>query len=123
MPQIKNLEELRALRQQLQRDVKARSEAATTITVGMGTCGIAAGAREVMAALLAGLAERNLDAHLVTVGCIGMCSWEPLVDVVRGDEPRITYGNVRPDMVPRILEEHVAGGQVVDEWVVARVAA
>jgi NADH-quinone oxidoreductase subunit F len=76
-----------------------------------------------MAALLAGLAERDLDAHLVTVGCIGMCSREPLVDVVRGEEPKITYGNVRPDMVPRILEEHVASGQVVDEWVVARVAA
>jgi NADP-reducing hydrogenase subunit HndB len=123
MPQINSLDELRALRQQLQRDVKARSEAATTITVGMGTCGIAAGAREVMAALLEGLAQRNLDAHLVTVGCIGMCSREPLVDVARGDEPKITYGNVRPDMVPRILEEHVSGGQVVDEWVVARVAA
>lgn len=122
MPQIKSLEELRALRQQLQREVKARSEAATTITVGMGTCGIAAGAREVMAALLDGLAERNLDAHVTTVGCIGMCSKEPLVDVVRRGEPKITYGNVRPDMVPRILDEHVAGGHVVDEWVVARVA-
>jgi NADP-reducing hydrogenase subunit HndB len=123
MPQIKSLEELRALRQQLQKDVKARGEATTTITVGMGTCGIAAGAREVMAALLDGLAERNLDAHVTTVGCIGMCSREPLVDVMRGDEPKITYGNVQPDMVPRILEEHVADGHVVDEWVVARVAA
>jgi NADP-reducing hydrogenase subunit HndB len=123
MPQIKSLEELRALRQQLQKDVKARSEAATTITVGMGTCGIAAGAREVMTALLDGLGERGVDAHVTTVGCIGMCSKEPLVDVVRGDEPKITYGNVRPDMVPRILEEHVAGGHVVEEWVVARVAA
>jgi NADP-reducing hydrogenase subunit HndB len=123
MPQIKSLEELRALRQQLQREVKARSQATTTITVGMGTCGIAAGAREVMAALLEGLADRDLDAHVTTVGCIGMCSKEPLVDVVHGDQPKITYGNVRPDMVPRILEEHVVGGQVVDEWVVARVAA
>jgi NADP-reducing hydrogenase subunit HndB len=123
MPQINSLEELRALRQQLQKDVKARKEAATTITVGMGTCGIAAGAREVMAVLLDGLAERSLDAHVTTVGCIGMCSKEPLVDVLRGDEPKITYGNVTLDMVPRILEEHVAGGQVVDEWVVARVAA
>jgi NADP-reducing hydrogenase subunit HndB len=52
-----------------------------------------------------------------------MCSREPLVDVMRGDEPKITYGNVSPDMVPRILEEHVADGHVVDEWVVARVAA
>jgi NADP-reducing hydrogenase subunit HndB len=123
MPQIKSLEELRALRQQLQNDVKARSEASTTITVGMGTCGIAAGAREVMAALLNGLAERNLDAHVTTVGCIGMCSREPLVDVVRSDQPKITYGNVSPDMVPRILEEHVSGGHVVEEWVVARAAA
>ncbi len=123
MPQLKSLDELRALRQQLQRDVQARTTAATTITVGMGTCGIAAGAREVMSALLADLAAREINAHVTTVGCIGMCSKEPLVDVKRGDEPKITYGNVNPTMVPRILDEHVAGGRVVEDWVVARVAA
>ncbi|MBM4457281.1 MAG: (2Fe-2S) ferredoxin domain-containing protein [Chloroflexi bacterium] len=123
MPQLKSLDELRALRQQLQRDVQARTAAATTITVGMGTCGIAAGAREVMSALLDDLAARGINAHVTTVGCIGMCSKEPLVDVKRGDDPKITYGNVNPTMVPRILDEHVADGRVVEDWVVARVAA
>ena len=123
MPQLKSLDELRALRQQLQKDVQARTEASTTITIGMGTCGIAAGAREVMSAVLEGLAARGLNAHVTTVGCIGMCSKEPLVDIKRKDQPKITYGNVTPVMVPRILDEHVAGGHVVEEWVVARVAA
>jgi NADP-reducing hydrogenase subunit HndB len=123
MPQLKSLDELRALRQKLQKDVQTRTEAATTITIGMGTCGIAAGAREVMSAILEESAGRGMSTHVTTVGCIGMCSKEPLVDVKRGDEPKITYGNVNPTMVPRILDEHVAGGRVIEDWVVARVAA
>lgn len=123
MPKVKNLEELQQLRQQLQKDIKARTEATATITVGMGTCGIAAGAREVMQAILDQLAERGLDAHVTTVGCIGMCSKEPLVDVQVGDTPRITYGNVTRAMVPRIIEEHLANNHVIEEWVVARTAA
>ena len=120
MPQLKSLDELRQLRQQLQKDIKARTEATTTITVGMGTCGIAAGAREVMQAVLDQLASRGVDAHVTTVGCIGMCSKEPLVDVKRGDELKITYGNVTPAMVPRIIDDHLVNGQVIEEWVVAR---
>jgi len=122
MPQLKSLDELRQLRQQLQKDVKTRTETQATITVGMGTCGIAAGAREVMRAMLDTLAARGIDAHVTTVGCIGMCSKEPLVDVKRGDEPKITYGNVSVAMVPRIIDEHLAKGQVIEEWVVARAA-
>jgi NADP-reducing hydrogenase subunit HndB len=120
MPQVKSLDELKQLRQQLQKDIKARTEATTTITVGMGTCGIAAGAREVMQAVLDQLASRGVEAHVTTVGCIGMCSKEPLVDVKRGDEPKITYGNVTPAMVSRIVDEHLGKGQVIEEWVVAR---
>ena len=122
MPKLKNLEELRTLRAQLQKDIKTRTETSTTITVGMGTCGIAAGAREVMRAILDELAERGIDAHVVTTGCIGMCSKEPLVDVQQGDEPRITYGNVAPAKVPRLIEEHLINGRVVEEWVVGRIA-
>jgi NADP-reducing hydrogenase subunit HndB len=107
----------------LQKDVKARTEASATITVGMGTCGIAAGAREVMSVILDELAVRGINAHVTTVGCIGLCSKEPLVDVKRGDEPKITYGNVTPTMVPRILDEHVVEGRAVEDWIVARVAA
>lgn len=122
MPKLKSFEELRTLRTQLQEDIKTRTETSTTITVGMGTCGIAAGAREVMQAILNELAERGMDAHVTTTGCIGMCSKEPLVDIQQGDEPRITYGDVTPARVPRIIEEHLINGRVVEEWVVGRVA-
>ena len=118
MPQVKSLEELRALRQRLQQDIKTRTESSTTITVGMGTCGIAAGAREVMQALFDELATRKIDAHVVTTGCIGMCSKEPLVDIQQGDGPRITYGNVDTTMVPRLIEEHLVQGHVIQPWVV-----
>ena len=122
MPQLKSLDELRSLRMRLQQDIKTRTESSTTITVGMGTCGIAAGAREVMQTFLDELSSRKIDAHIVTTGCIGMCSKEPLVDIQQGDGPRITYGNVNPSMVPRIIDQHVAGGQVVKEWIVGQLA-
>src|SRR5512136_3318206 len=118
MPKLKSLDELRELRAQLKQDIKARTETSTTITVGMGTCGIAAGAREVMQAFLDELDTRKIDAHVVTTGCIGMCSKEPLVDIQQGDGPRITYGNVDTTMVPRIIEEHLVQGQVVQQSVV-----
>jgi NADP-reducing hydrogenase subunit HndB len=121
MPKLKSLDDLQALRQQLQKDIKARTDTATTVTVGMGTCGIAAGAREVMHAILNELENRGIDAHVTTVGCIGMCSKEPLVDIQQGDEPRVTYGNITPAMVPKLIEEHLVNGNVVDEWVVGRV--
>lgn len=121
MPRLKSLEELQELRQRLQKDIKARADTSTTITVGMGTCGIAAGARETMRAILAELEARSIDAHVTTVGCIGMCSREPLVDIQQGDEPRVTYGDVTPEMVPHLIEEHLVRGNVVEEWVVGRV--
>lgn len=122
MPKLKSLAELRQLRTQLQQDIKTRIETSTTITVGMGTCGIAAGAREVVQAFLDELAARTIDAHVVTTGCIGMCSKEPLVDIQQGDGPRITYGNIDTTMVPRIIEEHIVQGQVVTPWVVGQAA-
>ena len=121
MPKLKSLEDLKKLRQQLQQDIKTRTEASATITVGMGTCGNAEGAREVMQAILAELKKREIDAHVTTVGCIGMCSKEALVDIQQGDEPRVTYGNITPDMVPRLIEEHLVQGQVVEEWSIGRV--
>lgn len=121
MPKLKSAEELQALRDRLQKDLSVRTETSTTIIVGMGTCGISAGAREVMHAILEELEERDIDAHVKTVGCIGMCAKEPLVDIQQGDEPRITYGNVKPKMVSRIIEEHLVKGEVVDDWVVGRV--
>ncbi len=121
MPKLTSVADLQKLREQLQGELKARMAAGTTITVGMGTCGISAGAREVMHAILDELDRRQMDARVTTVGCIGMCSKEPLVDIQQGEEPRITYGNVTPAMVPRLIEEHLVQGHVVTEWVVGRV--
>ena len=87
----------------------------------MGTCGIAAGARETMQAILQELERRQIEAHVATVGCIGMCSKEPLVDVEQAGKPRITYANVHPDMVSRLIQEHLVEGKVVDEWAFGRV--
>ena len=120
MPKLKTLEDLKKLREEAQQDLKVRLETGTKITVGMGTCGIAAGARETMHAILEELKKREIEAHVTTVGCIGMCVKEPLVDIEQAGRPRITYGNVTPDMVPRLIEEHLIKGNVVQEWVVGR---
>ncbi len=120
MPQIKSLEELRHLREKVERDISTRRDTGTTIIVGMGTCGIAAGARDTMHAILEELHKRDIEANVTTVGCIGMCAKEPLVDIEQAGKPRVTYGNVTPDMVPRLIEEHLVKGQVVEEWVVGR---
>jgi NADP-reducing hydrogenase subunit HndB len=121
MPKLKTIEDLKAIREQAQRDLKLRTETGTRIIIGMGTCGIAAGARETMHAVLEELNKRQIDAHVTTVGCIGMCSKEPLVDIEQAGQPRITYCNVHPDMVSRLIEEHLVRGVVVEEWAMGRV--
>jgi NADP-reducing hydrogenase subunit HndB len=120
MPKIKSLEELARLREQVQKEISTRTETGTTVTIGMGTCGIAAGARETMQAILAALRENDIEAHVATVGCIGMCAGEPLVDIEQAGEPRITYANITADRVPHLIEEHLLNGKVVDEWVFGR---
>jgi NADP-reducing hydrogenase subunit HndB len=120
MPKLKSLDDLKRIRDEAQLTLKTRLDTGTTITVGMGTCGIAAGARDTMHAILAELAQRNIDAHVTTVGCIGQCVKEPLVDIEQAGQPRITYANIRPDMVSRLIEEHLINGRPVEEWVVGR---
>ena len=120
MPRLKTIEDLKKLREEAQREIRVRLETGTTITVGMGTCGIAAGARETMHAILEELKKRKIEAHVTTVGCIGMCVKEPLVDIEQAGKPRITYGNIMADMVPKLIEEHLTNGRVVAEWVVGR---
>lgn len=120
---MKSLEDLKNLREKLKADIKLRDGDGTKIIVGMGTCGIAAGAREVMAALMQEVDKRNLKDVLVQqTGCIGMCEKEVLVDIVRAGEPRITYGNVKPADVAKLVAEHVVNGRIVQELVVAKLA-
>ncbi len=90
----------------------------TTITVGMSSCGIAAGARSVYDAIREYIRSHEIDAELGITGCIGMCHAEVLVEVDR-DGKRTLYREVTPEKAERILEEHVAGGSVIEEWAVA----
>jgi len=120
MSQLNNLEELQQLCEEVRRTERVRRETSTVITVGMGTCGIAAGARETLQAIEEELNKRQIDALVVTAGCIGVCVREPLVDIQQAGGSRIVYANVQPAMVPRLIEEHVIKGQPVKEWVVGR---
>jgi NADP-reducing hydrogenase subunit HndB len=120
MAELKNLEELKRLRDEFQQALRGRRNTSTVITVGMGTCGIAAGARETLQAIRDELAKRQIDADVITAGCIGVCVREPLVDIQQAGQSRIAYANVRADMVPRLIEEHVIKGQPIREWVIGR---
>jgi len=92
----------------------------TKIVVAMGTCGIAAGAREVMAAIVKELSEKNFtDVHVSQIGCIGLCEQEPIVQIFRQGQPKVTYGYVTPDKARLIVDQHVINGKIVGEFVVA----
>ena len=119
---MKTLEDLKVLREKLKSDIKVRQNQGTKIIIGMGTCGIAAGAREVMSAVLDELAVRKLnDVQVQQTGCIGMCEKEVLLDVIRPNEPRITYGNVKPADVKRIIADHVVNGRIIEDLVVGKI--
>ena len=99
MPTVKSLDDLKKLREEAleKRRVKMTAGQAQVI-VGMGTCGIAAGARDTMKAILETIEKDNLNGIIVTqTGCIGMCEKEPIVEVVIGDQAKVTYGKVNPD--------------------------
>ncbi|AFV12042.1 ferredoxin-like protein [Thermacetogenium phaeum DSM 12270] len=117
---LKSREELIKYREEAKKQMLERSMEKTSIFVGMGTCGIAAGAREVMAAILEEVNKRNLQVNVIQTGCIGMCEQEPLVDVQRPGEDRITYRKVRPSDVPRIIVGHVMHGKIVEDLAIAR---
>lgn len=118
---IKNLADLRKIKETAQEQSDTRHKNDTQIIIGMGTCGIAAGARAIMTAVLDELAKRELHhVSVLTTGCIGMCQKEPLLDVVRPGEDRVTYGPVTVQDVPRIIANHLVNGNVVEELVVAK---
>ena len=119
MPKLGNLEDLKRLKAEAQRSIRVREGTTTKIIVGMGTCGIAAGARDVMQAILTELARRDIEATVSTTGCVGMCVQEPLVDIEQAGR-RVTYGKMTPEKVPTLIEEHLMRGNIVSDWVVAR---
>lgn len=117
---LKSREDLQQLREEAQARLAARDAERPKIIVGMGTCGVAAGGQGVYDAILEELKKQEVKATVVQTGCIGMCVREPLVDVQLPGKERITYGNVKPEDVPRIIESHLKGGAIVDDLVVAR---
>ncbi|HHY42524.1 MAG TPA: (2Fe-2S) ferredoxin domain-containing protein [Thermoanaerobacterales bacterium] len=124
MPAIKSIEELKKIRDQARDMINLRmdNETKTRVVVGMGTCGIAAGARQVMLAILDELKKRNITDVVVTeTGCIGLCQYEPLVDVIKPDQPKVTYVNMNPEKAREIVVKHIINNQVVDEYVVPNV--
>jgi len=120
MSAVKSLEDLKRLKAEALEKRKAKTtEGATQIVVGMGTCGIAAGARETMKAILGVIEAENLSGIIVTqTGCIGLCEWEPIVEVTTGGESKVTYGKVSTERARQIMKEHVKGGKVIPEFVI-----
>lgn len=114
---MKSLAELAAIRDKALGDVKVRTEKdGTRIVVGMATCGIAAGARPVLTAFLEEVGKRELKTVTVTqTGCIGVCRLEPIVEIYKPGEERVTYVNVTPAMVPKIVSQHIVNGSPVIE--------
>jgi len=120
MPRL-TIDDLKKLREQTAGAIALRAGTARArVTVHMGTCGIAAGAREVMAALLGEIETRGATDVLVTTsGCAGLCSREPMATVeVLGQAP-VKYANLTPEKMAQVFERHVLGGEVVTDAALA----
>ena len=118
---MKTLEELAAIRDRMKQTVNTRDANPDKIRVlvGMATCGIAAGARPVLNAFTEEVARRELDSVTVTqTGCIGICQYEPVVEVVQPGKEKITYVKMSADKVARVVSEHLIGGKPVLEYTI-----
>jgi len=94
------------------------SEGRARITVHMGTCGIAAGARDIMDALLGEISKANIqDVIVTTSGCAGLCNAEPMMTIELKNQPPVKYGHLTPDKLRKIFVQHILGGQMVAELV------
>lgn len=118
---MKSLAELQAIRDKTRAAVTLRenAEAGTRVLVGMATCGIAAGARPVLNAFVEEVAKRGLQDVMVTqTGCIGICQYEPVVEVYMPGQAKTTYVKMTPDKVKRVVQQHLKGGNPVAEYTI-----
>lgn len=117
MKTIKELEEIR--NRTLERINIRKEREGTRVVVGMATCGISAGARPVLKALVEEVNKRGLQGVIVSqTGCIGICEYEPIVEVYRPGEEKVTYVKMTPEKVARIVVEHIVNGKVVTEYAI-----
>ncbi|MBN1486545.1 MAG: (2Fe-2S) ferredoxin domain-containing protein [Anaerolineae bacterium] len=117
---MKSLEELQKIKERaLQRRKLSGEGTRARIIVAMGTCGIAAGARDTMAAILKTLEEKKItDVTVTQTGCMGLCEYEPIVQVKVGEEDLITYGHIDVNRVPELIEKHLIGGEPMEAWII-----
>ena len=118
---MKSLDELKKIKERMQQNATVREDSENTakIVIGMATCGIAAGARPVLSAISAELAKRHLENVTVSqTGCIGMCTYEPIVDVYLPNQDKVTYVKVSPEKVAKIINDHIVNGKPVPEFTV-----
>ncbi len=122
---MKSLAELQAIKERTLKAMTARSDSEenTRIVVGMATCGIAAGARPVLNAFTEEIARRSLKGVTVSqTGCIGMCQYEPIVEVFVPGQEKVTYVQMSADKVAKVVADHIVNGNIVTEFTVGSVA-
>ena len=120
MPRV-TIEDLKKIREQAVRTMTVRAgEARARVIMHMGTCGIAAGAREVMAALLKEVEDQKLsDVIVTTSSCAGLCSREPMATVQLAGQTPVKYVDLTPEKIVQVLKQHVLGGKIVTEFALA----
>ena len=118
---MKSLAELQAIRDKARAAVNIRenAEAETRVLVGMATCGIAAGARPVLNAFVEEVAKRGLKDTMVTqTGCIGICQYEPVVEIITPGKEKVTYVKMTAEKAVRVVNDHLVNGNVVTEYTI-----
>ena len=118
---MKSLEELKAIKAKMQDKVSVRTSSGDIrIVVGMATCGIAAGARPVLNAFVEGITDAGLSDKVMVsqTGCIGICQYEPVVEIYEKYKEKVTYVKMTPEKAAEVIEKHVKGGNVITEYTI-----
>ena len=118
---MKSLAELQAIRDKVKKQIDIREEKgdSTRILVGMATCGIAAGARSVLNEFVDEIAKRELNNVTVTqTGCIGICQYEPVVEVIVPGQEKVTYVKMTPEKVAKVVHNHIVNNNIVTEYTI-----
>ena len=120
---MKSLEELKALRDKMKAATDNRAVAGddeVVVKVGMATCGIAAGARPVLNAFVEGVNEAGLatKVSVTQTGCIGLCQYEPIVEIYEKDKDKVTYIKMTAEKAKEVVEKHLKGGKVISEYTI-----
>jgi NADP-reducing hydrogenase subunit HndB len=118
MATVKSLDDLKRIKEEaLKKQQLKETSGKTEVIVGMGTVGIAAGARETLKAIMNMIESENLSDIIVRqTGNIGLDSYEPIVQVMLPGEEKVTYGKVNPEMARQIIQEHIVGGKIIAEY-------